>query len=225
MLNTKRPAEVPVRPVRRIGVKTQHVRGKLVGGQEYESLLERDFLKILRFDPAVDTLLTQPLKISYEVQGAKRTYVPDALVTFKADSQGVVPKPVLYEVKPQEYAEHPDYNLAEKFSAATLYCDERSWVFKVVTEADISASRLEGVNFLSRYQGRLVHQGHRQLIRDQLARWNDCATIQALLTSIYRTPTAQAELLPDIWTLLAAHELGVDLDLPLTMTSEIWIAR
>lgn len=224
MLNMKRIAEVPAKPARRIGVKTQHVRGKL-GGQEYESLLERDFLKILRFDPTVDTVLTQPLKISYEVQGAKRTYVPDVLATFKADSQGVVPKPVLYEVKPQEYAEHPDYSLAEKFSAATLYCDERNWVFKVVTETDISPSRLENVNFLSRYQGRSIHQGHRQLIRDQLTRWNYCATIQALLTSIYRTRTAQAELLPDIWTLLAAHELGVDLDLPLTMTSEIWIAR
>lgn len=225
MLNTKRQAEIPAKPVRRIGVKTQHVRGQLVGGQEYESLLERDFLKILRFDPAVDTLLTQPLKITYDVQGAKRTYVPDALVTFKPDSQGVVPKPVLYEVKPLEYAEHPDYSLAEKFSAATLYCDERNWIFKVVTEADISASRLENINFLSRYQGRPIHKGNRQLIREQLARWNDCATIQALLTSIYRTPTAQAELLPDIWTLLAAHELAVDLDLRLTMTSEIWIAR
>lgn len=74
---------------RTIGVRTHYVRGRIAERQEYESLLERDFLTLLRVDPSVESFVTQPIKIPYTLAGRPSSYTPDVLVKFKPDSQGI----------------------------------------------------------------------------------------------------------------------------------------
>jgi hypothetical protein len=225
MLNEKTSLPVPRTPVRKIGVRTTQVRGRIAKNQEYESLLERDYLTLLRMDPTVESFITQPIKIPYELDGTARTYVPDVLVSFKRDSMGKKRPPKLVEVKPAEYADHPDDELAAKFAAANLFCEACQWMFEIATEVDIQTPRLTNADFLMRYKGRECDPSHVELIRDQLRIWNGCATPKALLAGIFRSSEHQARLLPDLWTMVLKGDLYTDLNVPLTMLSEIWSPR
>lgn len=207
---------------RTIGVRTQYVRGRIAERQEYESLLERDFLTLLRVDNSVDSFITQPVKIPYLLEGRARSYTPDVLVKFRPDSQGMVRRTTLFEVKPQEYADHPDDELAAKLAAANLFCPSQGWEFKIVTEEDIDTPRLGNANFLLRYMERKGDTGQQKLLLEQLRLWNGCTTPRAILAGIYRSRESQAALLPDLWTLVAQGRVCTDLDSPLTMNSEIW---
>lgn len=222
MLNAKNKPIAGSYVGRTIGVRTQYVRGRIAERQEYESLLERDFLTLLRVDNTVESFITQPLKIPYSLADRARTYTPDVLVEFRPDSQGAVRQTTLFEVKPQEYADHPDHELAAKLAAANLFCPSQGWKFEVVTEAEIDTPRLTNANFLLRYMERKGDTGQMRLLLEQLRLWNGCATPRALLAGIYRSRESQAALLPDLWTLVAQGLVRTDLDTPLTMNSEIW---
>ena len=42
----------------------------------WESLLEKDYIKILEFDPCVTSYESQPIKINYYYEGKEREYFP-----------------------------------------------------------------------------------------------------------------------------------------------------
>ena len=222
MINAKNHPGAGHLPVRKIGVRTTQVRGRIAKHQEYESLLERDYLTLLRMDPTVESFITQPVKIPYDLNGTARTYVPDVLVSFKRDSMGKKKCPTLVEVKPAEYADHPDDELAAKLAAAMLFCEEKQWTFEVVTEVEIDTPRLTNADFLLRFKDRECDPSHVELLLDQLRLWNGCATPKALLAGVFRSPENQARLLPDLWTMVLNGDLYTDLNIPLSMKSEIW---
>lgn len=225
MKNEKSKSIHEVKPVRKIGVRTSQVRGRIAQGQEYESLLERDYLTLLRMEPMVASFVTQPVTIDYVLDGVARTYVPDVLVGFKVDSVGKKKKPLLVEVKPQEYADHPDDELAAKLAAAVLFCERAGWSFEVVTEREIYTPRLTNANFLVRYKDRECDPAHIEMIQDQLRLYEGCATPTQILEGAYQSPLNQAKLLPDLWTLVANGALYANLNLPIDMNSEIWSLR
>lgn len=222
MINAKNTLIADESIKRAIGVRTQNVRGRIAKHQEYESLLERDFMTLLRFDRSVDSFVAQTITLPYTLNGIKRTYTPDILVKYKPDSQGMTRKTTLFEVKPAEYANDPDNELVAKLSAANLYCTDRGWLFKVVSEPDIYTPRLKNAEFLLRYLDRKCDPCHVQLLLDQLKQWNGCATPHALLAGIYRSSESRATLLPDLWGMVAQGIVHTDLDAELTMRSEIW---
>ena len=225
MINAKNAPIAGSKVVRPIGVRTRYVRGRLAERQEYESLLEHDFLILLKMDDSVESFVTQPLEIPYALNGANRTYIPDVLVKYKPDSQGVVRRTTLVEVKPEDYADDPDDELAAKFAAANLFCEAKGWDFQIVSEPQINTPRLGNANFLMRFVNRTCEPGHKKLLLEQLDLWNGCATANALLAGVYRTKAMQAALIPDLWTLVAQRALLVDLDVPLNMMTEIWEAE
>lgn len=222
MINAKNALIAGESVKRVIGVRTQNVRGQIARQQQYESLLERDFLTLLRFDRTVESFVTQSVTLPYSLNGARRTYTPDVLVKYKPDSMGKTRKITLYEVKPEEYANDPDDELAAKFAAANLYCVDRDWIFEVVSEPEIQTPRLRNADFLLRFLDRRCDPGHVKLLLEQLRLWNGCATPHALLAGIYRSPESRAHLLPDLWGMVAQGVVQTDLDAELTMSSEIW---
>lgn len=207
---------------RTIGVRTQNVRGQIAKNQQYESLLERDFMTLLRFDRTVESFVAQTVTVPYVLNRTKRTYIPDVLVKYKPDSQGFRRKTTLFEVKPEEYANDPDDELAAKLAAANLYCADKGWSFEVVSEPDIYTPRLKNAEFLLRFLERKCDPSHVKLLLDQLQQWNGCATPDALLAGVYRSPENRAALMPDLWGMVAQGIVQTDLDIELTMRSEIW---
>ena len=109
----------------------------------FESTLERDYLYLLDFEPSVTTFEEQPLTITYEHDGKVRRYTPDFLIR-EADRE------VLVECKPAAKLEHNDNPL--KFAAARIYCEERGWSFRVVTDMELRRGYLlENIKRLTYY--------------------------------------------------------------------------
>jgi hypothetical protein len=50
-------------------------------------------------------------------------------------------------------------------------------------------------------------------------------SVEQLIKSLFNDKWAQAEILPSLWWLIAAKRVNLDLNLPITMSSRIWIGR
>lgn len=95
----------------------------------WESLLEKDFIKVLDFDPAIEKIQSQPIKIEYRYKGKLHKYYPDFLAVTNEKYF------VLYEVKPEDKIDDEKNKI--KFEVGKIYCEKKGWKFKVVTEKDI----------------------------------------------------------------------------------------
>lgn len=205
-------------PVRWIGLCYRSVSGRVPmgGGRRtvaVESTLERDFALLQRFDLDVVGLEEQPVRISYrDAAGAKRSYVPDFLVTYR---QGA---PKLVEVK---FSTDPAFlagALETRFAAARTFAADRGWRFSVFTEIHIRTPRLGNATFLLPFRDRAAVPAIRAVIL--MALRSGGHTVEELLEPI---GTDRASALPTIWGMVARFEIGADLDRPLTMRSPLFL--
>ena len=111
-------------PVRRIPIGRNSITGRFSGGPGgggigFESTLERDFVRLMAFDPNVTDIEEQPVRIEYtDADGRPRSYTPDYLVHRRGAP------PLLAEIKPERFLT-PD--LESKFDAARHYAAARGW--------------------------------------------------------------------------------------------------
>lgn len=208
-------------PVRRVGLCYRSVSGDVPMGLgrskvTVESILERDFALLCRFDPSVTTLEEQPISIHHQDGINSRQYTPDFLVQYADRCR----PSSLVEIK---YSDDPALlagELEPQFCAARRYACERGWEFSVKTERDIRTERLKNATFLLAYRSRRPNPQFEQAFLERL---NGAGTLTvASLAGVVNVPTAL--ILPSIWRLLATHALAADFDRPLSMTSEITLA-
>lgn len=211
-------------PVRKIRKNYRNVTGisaatKSVGEAQFESTLERDFLRLLEFSPDVATFEVQPLTLTWvDDSGAERSYTPDALVAFH-DSAGL--KPWLCEVKYRSDLKENWLELRPKFRQAIRYAREKGWRFRLMTEVEIRSPALEAAKFLLPFRRRTIPTNQSAQILALVGTLKE-TTPDDLLRHIAADPLAQAEWLPAIWKLVAQFQVGADLDSPLSMSSRIW---
>lgn len=98
--------------------------------EKYDSLWERDYMRMLDGDPAVMRWeRCRKLRIPYmNSEGGRSAYNPDFIVE-RADGAKE-----LHEVKGGHLLEHPDTKL--KLAAGERFCRKRGMTFKVVTRRD-----------------------------------------------------------------------------------------
>src|SRR5947209_3693432 len=94
----------------------------------WESQIERDYIYLLEFDPAVVSYAEQPLRISYHLDGKERHYTPDFLVKR-------VDKNLIVEVKQVEEAQKEEKQ--RLFRIASAICARDNYEFVVVTDTMI----------------------------------------------------------------------------------------
>lgn len=215
-------------PVRTIPKNSRSLTGKVIDFRShravsFESALERDFYVLLDFDPAVAHFEEQPVTIAYqEPIGVRRTYTPDVLVHYRPELiHQRHHRSVLYEIKYRDdlRAHWQDYR--SKFKAARRYARTQGWVFRLITEREIRTPYLKNATFLRQYQERELEGGDRHRILDLLAKQGETSP-ETLLASSSADRWERARLLPVLWALIAAREVGADLTVPLTMHSRIW---
>jgi hypothetical protein len=95
----------------------------------YRSSWEKIAMEKLDLDPAVTQWTHEPTWISYTHDGVKRRYVPDFLVRYEDGTT------VLMEVGVKSVKDMPQ-NISKR-SAAQTFCEERGWMFRLLTEQDI----------------------------------------------------------------------------------------
>ncbi len=109
----------------------------------YESLLERDEMYLVDFDPEVITWLEQPFRIQYVLDGKTHFYTPD-LEVHRGSKRQVV------EVKSQEQVDSGNFDLL--FRLATSICEDEGYEYLVVTDLMIRQQpKLDNIKKLWKY--------------------------------------------------------------------------
>lgn len=137
---------MPVRKIPRFGAqknigKFASVKTGLIAW--YESLLERDKMYLLDFDPQVTFWHEQPFKIRYAVDGKTHYYTPD-LEVHRGTKKQVV------EVKSQEQVDSGKFDAL--FRLATSICADEGYEYVVVTDLMIRQQpKLNNITKLWKY--------------------------------------------------------------------------
>ena len=180
----------------------------------FESLLERDYLYLLDYDPDVAWFEEQPLTIEYQHEGKVLHYTPD----FHLLERG---RDVLVECKPVRFT-HTDEN-QRKFAVAQLWCDQRRWEFRVVTEQQVRGGvRLENIKLLASYARQSVDPVLQGRIYAFLHDVSAPPTITALASTL--VPDATALAVVRILHLAFHHQVCIPLDdVPLTGDAPVYL--
>jgi hypothetical protein len=214
---------MPVRkiPKNHIHVTGRHATRKSEGNADFESLLEAEHLLLLDHDLSVLCYDVQPVLIP--VVGVLRGYVPDALVEFRPDEDGIIPLPELREVKSTLDLEKNAIKYAAKFEAARAYCEHRGWLFRIITEKDIRLPRLANVKFVRAYENQAHPPG---MVTEVIKRMADMGPTDSLslLKSLSSDLDEQLQWLPVIWHLVAKRKIDVNWDLKFGASVQLWPA-
>lgn len=188
--------------------------GRMVG---FESLLERDFMLLLEFDPEVESFEEQPVRIPVKHKDRRAVpYVPDLLVHYRPSATGKQRKPLLAEVKKRSDLETNKDKYAAKFEAAAHFAAERGWEFRTVCDAEIRVPSLPNLKFLSEYRLISPEPNAAALVLDAIERTKSGTTVLSLLDRICQTDTERLMVIPVIWHLVATSSLSIDLNTPIT---------
>lgn len=211
-------------PVRKIKKNYRNVTGifastKAIDEAQFESTLERDFLRLLEFSPDVARFEVQPITLNWlDESGTKRSYTPDVQVALH-DSLGQ--KPWLCEVKYRSDLKENWSELRPKFRQAIRHARLRGWRFRLMTELEIRVPLLEAAKFLLPFRRRLIPAERSAHVLALVSTLKE-TTPNGLLQRIAPDPFVQAEWLPAIWHLVAHFQIGADLQAPLSMSSKLW---
>lgn len=195
-------------------------------GAFFESSLERDFQTLLEFDHHVLSYDVQPIVIDWvDSKGKPRKYTPDVLVEYTPNSSPFSSHDiVLVEVKYRSDIQKNWNEYKPKFRAAVRYANEHGWRFKLMTEMEIRTDYMENARFLLSYlhqEGALVPDFENRLV-ESLGQRKRCS-VSTLISSVFPDKWEQAELLPTLWFLVAIGRVQIDLTLPITMASDVWL--
>ncbi|HEX8495297.1 MAG TPA: TnsA endonuclease N-terminal domain-containing protein [Pyrinomonadaceae bacterium] len=218
-------------PVRKIPKSYQNVTGLTATDKSdemtgYESRLEYECQKLLTFNTNVLKYEEQPVRIQFVSEDGKtHSYTPDILIHYRKDiSPAKYWKPLLVEVKSRRYLFKKWRELKPKFRAARKYTSEQKWDFALITDKEINTPYLNNAIFLLTFRRFPINETHNNLILQALDNLHE-TDLENLLQSISKDRGDIARLLPTLWKLVGNHEVGVNLDLKLTMRSRIWSIR
>jgi hypothetical protein len=168
----------------------------------FESLLERDFIYLLDYDPGVEWFEEQPLSIEYLHENKQLHYTPD----FHLIEHG---QHMLVECKPERFVETEEN--CRKFAVARGWSEERGWEFRIVTEQKVRGSfRLQNVKLLTRYARQKVDVGIRSQIHAFLQATPMPVSIHNLAKVISQ---ADASIVTaNIFSLAYHHEITLSID-------------
>jgi len=202
-------------PVRKIPKNHIHVTGrhpgvKSLGWADYESPLEAEHLLLLDHDDSVKSYEVQPVQIP--IPKVPRGYVPDVLVHFHPDADGVIAPSELREVKSSADLTANQAKYQRKFDLADIYCKQRGWVFRVITDQEIRTPRLDNIKFFNAY---LKHEHPNEKLDTVLQRVAELgqSDSRAVLSSLTSEPDEQLQWMPVLWHLVATKKIDVDWDM------------
>ncbi|AMK28766.1 hypothetical protein AWT69_000129 [Pseudomonas putida] len=214
--------------VRKIKSTWRSVSGFLpfrgVGGIPFESLLERDFLKLMRFDYRVETVIAQPVKVDFiDPSGRANTYTPDFLVYFHQcdTSPEEYIKPMLVEVKPA-YEWRKNWRAWRgKWKTARRYARQEGWSFSIYDESRIRGTALENIVFLERFERYTFDKEDIDMVLNTI-KGMEIAPVHYLLArhfnGIYRGRGVSL-----LWHMIAVGLLQCDINEPLDEFLELWV--
>lgn len=220
-------------PKRKTGNRYIYVSGNVVTSKSsetlfFESNLEKNFISLLSFDEDVTSIITQPTTINWIYERRKNKYTPDVFVECKNLLDPFRPvRKYIFEVKPTKILNDQWSIFYNRFYAATKWCRERGYLFKLVTEKYIETPYLKNVNFLLQYDKNRFSTSDLYITPEIESQINGVLnlnplSINELLFVLSQNKTEQQQFLPYIWMLIRHGKLNAELTTPLTMKTIVW---
>lgn len=209
-------------PLRKIGVLTRSMGGRLVGGNRYESSLERDFMLLMAWDLTVARISPQPVRIPVQDPSAlRKSYTPDVLVEW-LPGDGVARPAELVEVKYREAFVGEWRSWRAIGRAAQSFAAERGWKFRFATETEVRTAKLANVRRLMPYRRRQANPDAVAALRCRLQARGPMAVVD--LVPETEEPTRRAAMLNALWCQLATSTFRFEVDQLLTPRTVISLA-
>jgi hypothetical protein len=162
----------------------------------FESLLERDFIYLLDYDPTVDWFEEQPLSIEYQQEEQLLHYTPDFHL-LEDDRH------VLVECKPERFVDTDENR--RKLAVGQAWCEKQGWEFRLVTDQQVRrGNRLQNIKLLSQYARQKVDSAVRNWIQTFLLATQTPVSLHELVQAI--APMAS------IFCLAYHHEIELAID-------------
>lgn len=196
-----------------IGHFPSHKLGRMVA---FESLLERDFIYLLDYEPDVERFSEQPLVIRYQYAGKQCQYTPDFHVLYRGHN-------LLFECKPTQFLDDPDNRV--KFEAARLWCQERRWVFDIATDEHLASNwRIKNIKLLTQFARYSIGLEIKGRIFACLASATGAVKVSDVMQGV-NPQTPQSVIIP-ILHMAFHHELHIPLnDAKITIDSPISLSN
>lgn len=177
----------------------------------YESLLERNRMLMLDFDPTTRSYLEQPLRLSYRAYGRTRFHTPDLLV-WRTDGSLM-----LCNVKSKSRLERGSFPLQSE--ACARFCEIERIDYAVLSEPD--GQVLQNLRWLSGYWGiEFENSSAYWLMRERLEKGT--ATIADLLEE---AGGHEALTRPVLFAALWSQEFEMDLGKAMESDSKVWVSN
>lgn len=222
-----------LRPVRKIPRTYRSIRSKSINPQgtpiHFESKLEHDAFILLCFDYEVAKAVEQPVKFEYENDdGKKKSFTPDLLIEIdhKLD-KNQDQRPILIEIKYHDEVLKDPKRVAEEKEIAEVYCEQEDWRFKLITDQEISQTKLKNIKFLKRFDFiedklNFDHEISPKILKE-LSKGE--STPKTLISKITDSSQDFLKHLPYLWHLIRWKHILTNIEKPLTMTSKIWLEK
>lgn len=220
-------------PRRKIGTTRRSVSGiYLFRGKDpvpFESTLERDFLIRLEGDRSVLEVISQPVTIRYQANGYEYPYTPDFLVHYRQhgvlSGYGRYLPSELIEVKPREKLARNLKKWWPKFRAATRYCRENGYVFRLMHEGRIRDQLWANMRFLARYRKIAVDEDLADWMFETARELGDMSFSRLVDACCFSKwgPYGKAHGIAVAWHLIAMGRLECDLLEPLNNDTVVWV--
>ncbi len=224
-------------PARKIGPSSYSNTGYIPSSkgpriQRAESMLEQEFLTLLDYDSRVEGFQSQPFTIRWkDSKGRWRDYTPDVVVTYTTAAMAADRslKTTVVELKLRAELKVKWEELRPKLRAGVSWAKLYGCRFSIVTDKEVRTPYLVNVQHLTHYRSIRLgeHPKAGRFQRKLLGALQEVQidTPRGLLTRLSSDPVDQGELLPWLWNLVTQNLIGVDLTLPLTMASPIWLTE
>lgn len=215
---------ISLKKVRNIGLKYFSLSGQQISIKKnsqisFESSLERDFIQLLEFNKKVFSYYEQPIKILFNNEGKRKSYVPDFYIKYSDDRPDE-----LVEIKFREDLKKNWSKYKPKFKAAKQFCDDNQIIFRIIDETKIRNTFLYNAIFLLSYirPKANIDYYYVDCIFD-FVRENEKSTPNEIIETLGQDISGKAELIFVIWYMVASDILHCDMNQKLTMNTKIYI--
>lgn len=195
-------------------IKGMFASRKMGGPVYFDSLIERDFIYLLEYEPHVIYFKEQPFKIQYQVNGRRRRYTPD----FHFIYNGI---DIVAECKPVNKMDEKENQ--QKFTAARTWCAEQPGhpIFKVITDSALRhgyfLANVRAMHNFSRYS---ISEADKEAVVKQIIYLGNSPTIGDVLQRI--SPQQPLKTMITIMNMGWHHNLVIPLnDAPITPITSI----
>ena len=193
----------------------------------FESLLERDFLKLLEFDETISDVLEQPFTLEYtNEKGKPAIYTPDFFVERSAKGYagfGRIRPSMIIEVKPREVLMNRFNEFRPKFKAAIAYARSCGYIFKIFDESRIRTPFLQAANQMKRFANYQYEPFYEERILRSLKLYGH-QRVDHLLAENFPTEDMKRIAWGNVLGLLGRRVLACNMrEEPLSMKSVVWI--